>query len=134
MNNIGPDKGATAALRNRISNYVDAQLARLLEQVIAAVSRYQRGAHSARDLNRVIENYYDAEQMLSRWADRASPGDHVAFLDRAGADTFDWWGAPERERSNELNEAIADRESREREGASIRWPWSKVQRSDSSKG
>lgn len=84
--------------------------------------------------NRVIENYCDAKQMLSRWADRSRLGDHVAFLDGAGADTFDWWGAPEHERTNELNEAIADRESRERQGASVRWPWSKVQRSDSSKG
>jgi hypothetical protein len=134
MKDIGQDKVANAAVQDRISNYVDAQLARLLEQVIAAVSQYQQGALGARDVNRVIENYCDAEQMLSRWADRGRPGDHVAFLDGAGADTFDWWGAPERERTNELNEAIADRESRERQGASVRWPWSKVQRSDSSKG
>lgn len=134
MDGIGQDKVASAAVRDRISSYVDAQLARLLERVIAAVSQYQQGALGARDVNRIIENYSDAEQMLSRWADRGSLGDHVVFLDGTGADTFDWWGAPERQRSNQLNEAVADRESRERQGTSVRWPWSKVQRSDSSKG
>lgn len=134
MDGTGQDRVANAAVRDRISNYVDAQLARLLEQVIAAVSQYRQGAFGVREVNRVIENYSDAEQMLSRWADEGPLGDHVAFLDAAGADTFDWWGAPERERTNLLNEAVADRESRERQRTSVRWPWSKVQRSDSSKG
>jgi hypothetical protein len=114
--------------------YVDAQLARLLEPVIAAVSEYQRGALDVRGVNRVIEHYHEAELALSRWADRGLLGDHVAFLDAEGSDAFDWWGAPERDRSAQLNEAVADRESREAQESRIRWPWSKVQRSDSSKG
>lgn len=99
-----------------------------------AIAEYQRGSVGARDTNRVIENYFDAEQMLSRWADVSRQEDHIAFLDGPGAETFDWWGAPERERSTAVNNAIADRESRDRQGANVRWPWSKVQRSDSSKG
>ena len=124
----------SAAVRERISRYIDAQLARLLEQVIAALSQYEQGAVDARGVNRVIEHYDEAQHALSRWADTGSPRDHVAFLDGENADTYDWWGAPERQRSDLLNAAVAEKESRERQGSSVRWPWSKVQRSDSSKG
>jgi hypothetical protein len=131
MDGEGQDKAGSAAIRERISSYIDAQLARLLEQVIAAVSQYQHGVVDARDVNRIIEHYYEAERALSRWADSGLVADHLAFLDGEGANRFDWWGAPERESSDQLNAVVADRESREREASRVRWPWSKVQRRDS---
>jgi len=134
MDGEGQDNGGGAAGRERVATYVNGQLARLLERVIAEVSQYQHGAVDVRDVNRVIEHYYMAEQALSRWADSGLLSDHLTFLEADGSDTFDWWGAPERERSDQLNEAVADQESRERQESWVRWPWSKVQRSDSSKG
>jgi hypothetical protein len=131
MDGDGQDKAGGAAVRERIASYVDSQLARLLERVTAAVSQYQQGVVDARDVNRIIEHYYEAEQALSRWADSGLVADHLEFLDGQGTDTFDWWGAPELETSNQLNAVVADRESREREARRVRWPWSKVQRRDS---
>ena len=127
-------EAGSAAARERISTYVDAQLARLLERVVTAVSEYQAGALDARGVNRGIEHYHEAELALSRWADTGLLDDRVAFLDADGADDFDWWGLPDRDLSAQLNEAVAERESREAEDGWVRWPWSKVQRSDSSKG
>jgi hypothetical protein len=123
-----------AAVRSRVSKYLDAQRARLLEHVSASIARYQQGAADTREVNRVIEHYYEAEQALSRWANGGPLEAQVAFLDGADAEGFDWWNAPERERSIQLNAALADQESRDRERSYVRWPWSKVQRSDSSKG
>jgi hypothetical protein len=134
MDGEGQDMSGSAAVRERISAYVDAQLARLLESVIAVVNKYQQGAADVREANRVIEHYYEAAQALSRWAASGLLSDHVAFLDADGSDAFDWWGAPDRDRSDHLNSAVADRESRELQESRVRWPWSKVQRSDSSKG
>ena len=134
MEGGGEEKSARAATQQRVSSYVDAQLALLLERVSDAVAQFQRGETNVRAVNRVIEHYYEAELALSGWADLGSASDHVAFLDRDDANTFDWWGEPERLRSDQVNVAVADRESREREARTVRWPWSKVQRSNSSKG
>jgi hypothetical protein len=131
MDGEGRGKAGSGAVRERISSYVDAQLARLLERVTSAVSHYQRGVLDARDVNRIIEHYYKAEQALSRWADSGLLADHLALLDGEGSDTFDWWDAPGLQSFNQLNAVITDRGSGELEAGRVRWPWSKVQRRDS---
>jgi hypothetical protein len=131
MDGVGQELVTGAAVRSRVSQYLDAQRARLLEHVIA---QYQQGAADTREVNRVIEQYYEAEQALSRWANGGPREARVAFLDGADAGGFDWWNAPEREHSIRANAAVAEQESRDRAGSHVRWPWSKVQRSDSSKG
>jgi hypothetical protein len=128
MNQPVSDKVTTDVALGRVSHYCDVQLTRLLANVIDAVTRYQRNDIDVRAVNCEIERYGEAASQLSEWANRGSVDDRVAFIDRPEAATFDWWNLPERERERRLNAGIAEKESREREGRRVRWPWSKSQR------
>ena len=92
------------AARERVSAYHQAQLTRLLTNVLEAADRYRAGEIDAYTMDETIHHYHSAAGELWKFCFAGGGGSHAQFiagaLDRMAADaeTIDWWerAAPRR--------------------------------------
>jgi hypothetical protein len=90
-------KAERRAARERVSAYYQAQPARLLCHVAAAIDRYRDGETGACTVDETIHHYHLAATQLWKFCFAGGGGTHAeliaGILDRmtADAETIDWW-------------------------------------------
>ena len=90
-------KAERRAARERVSAYHQAQLARLLSHVAAAIDRYRDGEIDACTVDETIHHYHLAAMQLWKFCFAGGGGTRAeliaGILDRmtADAETIDWW-------------------------------------------
>jgi hypothetical protein len=90
-------KAERRAARERVSAYHQAQLARLISHVAAAIDRYRDGEIDASTVDETIHHYHLAATQLWKFCFAGGGGTRAeliaGILDRmtADAETIDWW-------------------------------------------
>jgi hypothetical protein len=84
----GSTKAERRAARERVSNYYDAELAKLVEQVEQAIARYRVGEIDVHDVDEVIRRYARAARELWKFCWSGGSGSHLVFVAR----TLELWG------------------------------------------
>jgi hypothetical protein len=97
-------KAERRAARERVSAYFELELAKLVEHVENAISRYRAGEIDVHDVDAVIHRYSRAARELWKFCWSRGSGSHAVFVARAlemwaaEADEVDWWEEAERSR------------------------------------
>jgi hypothetical protein len=97
-------KAERRAARERVAAYHEAELAKLVEHVEAAIGRYRAGEIDVHDVDDVIHHYSKAARELWKFCWSRGSGSHAVLvagvLERwaAEADDLDWWEQAERRR------------------------------------
>jgi hypothetical protein len=97
-------KGERRAARERVSGYYESELAKLIDRVEEALTRYRDGEINAHDVDDVIHRYSKATRALWRFCWSTGSGSQVILVARtlehwaAESDAIDWWDEAERPR------------------------------------
>jgi len=97
-------KGERRAARERVSRYYESELAKLIDRVEGALTRYRDGEIDAHEVDDVIHCYSKAARALWRFCWSTGSGSQVILVARtlehwaAESDAIDWWDEAERPR------------------------------------
>jgi hypothetical protein len=97
-------KGERRAARECVSRYYQSELAKLIDRVEEALTRYRDGEIDAHAVDDVIHRYSKATRALWRFCWSTGSGSQVILVARtlehwaAESDAIDWWDEAERPR------------------------------------
>jgi hypothetical protein len=97
-------KGERRAARERVSRYYESELAKLIDRVEEALTRYGDGEIDAHEVDDVIHRNSKATRVLWRFCCSTGSGSQVILVARtlehwaAESDAIDWWDEAERPR------------------------------------
>jgi hypothetical protein len=95
-------KGERRAARECVSRYYESELAKLIDRVEEALTRYRDGEIDAHEVDDVIHRYSKATRALWRFSRSSGSGSQVILVARtlehwaAESDAIDWWDEAER--------------------------------------
>jgi hypothetical protein len=97
-------KAERRAAHERVSAYYEAELAKLVQRVEAAIGHYRKGEIDVHEVDAVIHRYSKAARELWKFCWLGGAGSSVVFVRRAldawaeEASEVDWWEEAERRR------------------------------------
>ena len=97
-------KGERRAARERVSRYYESELAKLIDRVEEALTRYRDGEIDAHEVDDVIHRYSKATRALWRFCWSTGSGSRIILIARtlehwaAESDATDWWAEAEQPR------------------------------------